>query len=356
MNLEKKPLRSIRARIIKIMTLMFVVVAVAVYLISNGVMLKQINLLEQRYTEEHLLRAKHLIDQETGHLAAVVFDWAVWDPSYAYIHDQNESFVETNLGASTYENLKITAIAFVDEQGVCVYAKEYDREHGVIRPASAAFIDALQTSPILHNEDPAYRAQGLLMLPGRPLLIAACPILPSEADQPLRGHLIMGTEFDENKIKQLAEMLNVNLSIYNLDPAVTGMAPASLDAADTVQVLSAENKVVGTTVLRDVYGDPALRLRIEMPREIHAIGSRGLETTLMLVIGLFVLFAVWTLAFLDKSVLRRLQNLSEEIRRIGQQRHFSKRLKAQPVQDELTAVADEINSMLGELELSLIHI
>ncbi|MGL6014997.1 MAG: bifunctional diguanylate cyclase/phosphodiesterase [Selenomonadaceae bacterium] len=356
MKLKKKPLRSIRIRIIKIMAMMFIAVAAAVYLILNTVMLNQINMLEKRYTEEHLLRAKHLLEEEGLHLAAVVFDWAVWDPSYAYIRDQNESFVETNLGVSTYENLKLTAIAFVDEQGVCVYAKEYDRERGVIRPASAAFIDALQTSPIIHNGDPAYRVQGLLMLPGRPLLIAACPILPSETDQPVRGHLIMGTDYDADKISQMAKMLNVNLSVYSLEAAAKGSVPLLADLSDVVQVIPEENKVAGTTVLSDVYGDPALRLRIEIPREIHEIGSRGLEITLMLVIGIFILFAIWTLTFLDKSVLRRLSNLSEEIRKIGQDRIFSNRLRAQPVQDELTAVTDEINSMLGELESGQIQL
>ena len=168
--------------------------------------------------------------------------------------------------------------------------------------------------------------------------------------------IVMGTEFDEAKVSQLAKMLNVNLSVYSLEAAAMSSVSSSLDVADTVQVLPAENKVAGTAVLSDVYGDPALRLRIEMPREIHAIGSRGLEITLMLVIGIFILFAIWTLAFLDKSVLRRLSNLSEEIRRIGQERIFSNRLKAQPVQDELTAVTDEINSMLGELESGQIQL
>ena len=47
MKLEKKPLRSIRTRIIKIMAMMFVAVAAAVYLILNTIMLNQINVLNK---------------------------------------------------------------------------------------------------------------------------------------------------------------------------------------------------------------------------------------------------------------------------------------------------------------------
>ena len=79
----------------------------------------------------------------------------------------------------------------------------------------------------------------------------------------------MGTDYDADKISQMAKMLNVNLSVYSLEAAAKGSVPLLADLSDVVQVIPEENKVAGTTVLSDVYGDPALRLRIEIPREIH---------------------------------------------------------------------------------------
>ena len=93
-------------------------------------------------------------------------------------------------------------------------------------------------------------------------------------------------------------------------------------------------------------------LSIEKNRDINNIGEAGIKATLWLLLGLFFLFAIIITVILDRGILLRFQELSNDIRKIGEGKDLSVRLKRQNIDDELTDVSNEINGMLGALERS----
>ena len=109
--------------------------------------------------------------------------------------------------------------------------------------------------------------------------------------------------------------------------------------------------IAGYALLKDIYGKPALILRVDMPREIY---SQGRASFLYLVLSLFVValvFGVVTMVLLEKQVLSRLTLLSQRVSRIGASGDPSARV-AIAGGDELTRLADDINGMLEALEHS----
>jgi diguanylate cyclase (GGDEF)-like protein len=359
MKTEKGKYSSIRTKTGSILVLMFICLASAIYLILNTVMLGRIETLESKHIKEHVKRAHNAIDSELQHLYETAFDWAVWDDTYAYIRDKNEEYVLNNLHKDTFSNLKLSIMTYIDESGKYIFAGSIDNSKKEIVPVSQAFIEYIDKSPVKKNADPNYRIKGIIILPEGPMLIASCPILLSSGEGPVRGNVLVGFYLDDTKINFLAENLELNLNITRFDHLEQSeLAPFnSVTREKPISVHGLSNdKIGGYSILYDIYEQPALGLKIEMDREISEIGRNGIKLILILLITVSFIFTFLILIFLDKNILLRLLELSKEIKTIGKERIFSKRLKPQKIQDELTVVSDEINSMLNKLEESQIQV
>ncbi len=106
-----------------------------------------------------------------------------------------------------------------------------------------------------------------------------------------------------------------------------------------------------TPSLRDIYGNPALVLRVDEPREIHAQGEQAVRYMLYLLLGAVLIVSVMIIIGIDRLVLHRVRRLSSGIEAVAESRNASERV-AIGGRDELAAMADSINRMLASLEQS----
>ena len=356
LKLTKKHFNSIRTKTMMMLTGVFLTIVAIIYLTLSSIMLNKINLLEQQYMWEHMERVENAVDYSLQGLAADAFDWAVWDDTYSYVRDHNKAYEESNLTPATFANLKIDIMAYVDEDGQWIFAGALDPETKQIRPVAEAFKTYVKNSPILKNTDPGYRFHNLIMLPDKPMLLAACPILASDGTGPVRGHVLVAAAFDQTRVGQLSKQLDVELEAVKLDQAEGALeARLAKERNPFVKILN-DNEMEGMAILRDAYGQPAIGLKIKKNRDVHQVARSGLLTTLMVLTGAFFLLLLVQLAFLDRKILRRLQSLSEGIRMIGQKRNFSARLSVNNSKDEITVVASSVNELLGEIENSQIQV
>jgi signal transduction histidine kinase/DNA-binding response OmpR family regulator len=166
--------------------------------------------------------------------------------------------------------------------------------------------------------------------------------------------LIMGHYLDTALLERLADRTHVELSMQRFD---TPQLPPDFDAVrsallhgspSVVQPLS-EHEIAGYTLVRDIYGNPALLLRVTLPRPIYEQGrvSTQYQLASLLIVG--VVFGIVTLLLLEKLVLSRLARLSADVSRIGTSGDLSVRV-AMTGRDELADLAGEINGTLDSLE------
>ena len=110
-----------------------------------------------------------------------------------------------------------------------------------------------------------------------------------------------------------------------------------------------QESLAAYTTLNDIYGKPALILRILMPRKIYQQGRASLLQFLLLLLAAALVFGAVTLHLLQRAVVSRIANLTENITRIGASGDLSARL-AVTGQDEIAYLGDAINAMLEDLE------
>ena len=353
MNKKSKWFKSIRTRFIGIMAVMLILTAGMVYLILHTVMQDKINILEDKYIIENVERTKKEIFKEIEVLDTIVMDWAVWDNSYQFMIDKNPEYIKANLSEDTLNNLKINIMLFIDNKGNLVHGEGYDLQKKESVPIDEALLKYIKDHSLLQNNDVKYRKSGIITLNGKDLiLLSICPILTSAGEGPINGYIVLGANFTEKKIAYIGEELSSEIKLTFLKDFEYDRKFFDLKD-DKIQIDAvSDQKIIGRAFLDDIDGKHLLLLSIEKNRDINNIGEAGIKATLWLLLGLFFLFAIIITVILDRGILLRFQELSNDIRKIGEGKDLSVRLKRQNIDDELTDVSNEINGMLGALERS----
>jgi len=353
MNKKSKWFKSIRTRFIGIMAVMLILTAGMVYLILHTVMHDKINILEDKYIIENVERTKKEIFKEIEVLDTIVMDWAVWDNSYQFMIDKNPEYIKANLSEDTLNNLKINIMLFIDNKGNLVHGEGYDIQKKESVPIDEALLKYIKDHSLLQNNDVKYRKSGIITLNGKDLiLLSICPILTSAGEGPINGYIVLGANFTEKKIADIGKELSSEIKLTFLKDFEYDRKFFDLKD-DKIQIDAvSDQKIIGRAFLDDIDGKHLLLLSIEKNRDINNIGEAGIKATLWLLLGLFFLFAIIITVILDRGILLRFQELSNDIRKIGEGKDLSVRLKRQNIDDELTDVSNEINGMLGALERS----
>jgi class 3 adenylate cyclase len=204
-------------------------------------------------------------------------------------------------------------------------------------------------------------------------MIASNPILTSQNTGSIRGSLIMASYLNAKRIQALRQRTQLSLSVYRVDDAQlppdvqalrSALEKTEADSSLSTQPSELSTKqapiiirplsadvIAGYTLLRDIYGRPALLLRADIPREIYKQGQVSLNYLILSLLGVGIVFSIGTLLLLEKTVLSRLANLSTNVEYIGTSTDLSLRVFVTG-NDELTSLGNTINSMLEALESS----
>ncbi|MCK4450241.1 MAG: GAF domain-containing protein, partial [Anaerolineae bacterium] len=254
----------------------------------------------------------------------------------------------------------LNLMLFINSSGQIVFGKGFDLDNEEEISVPQSLQEHLTDDALLRHPDTESSITGIVLLPEGPLLVASRPILTSEEEGPLRGTMIMGRYLDSTEVERLAEITHVSLSVRQSDdeqmPPDFQAARAALspsfpqEASVFVQPLSAES-VAGYALLNDIYGEPSLMLRVDMPREIYQQGQTSMLYLVFLLMVGGMAFTGMSSLMTDKIVISRLVRLNADVNSIGASGDLSTRVLATG-RDELSSLADTINGMLAALERS----
>jgi len=325
------------------------------FVVSWFVLMRGFNNIEEDYASQNLGRASSALYNELEILDRTTSEYASWDQTYAYLRGKNPSYIKTEFPTSTFVQLRVNFVIILNNSGQQLFYKGFD----LVSSEQARLPGGLEAhlpsgSLLTSHKDESGRAAGILLLPSGPVLIDSRPVLTSNSKGPIAGTIIMARLLDGQEIKRLSDMVYMPIDIEPLDNAQ--LPP---DVRLTASAISKQHRIVtrtfdqeslaAYTTLNDIYGKPALILRILMPRKIYQQGRASLLQFLLLLLAAALVFGAVTLHLLQRAVVSRIANLTENITRIGASGDLSARL-AVTGQDEIAYLGDAINAMLEDLE------
>ncbi|OGD47042.1 hypothetical protein A3K79_06350 [Candidatus Bathyarchaeota archaeon RBG_13_46_16b] len=344
---------KMRNKVFTIVVALMITIFLTLYLIVSMVFLQSFAALEKQKTSESVTRATNVLSNELSEISSRVTDWAFWDDTYFFVQGKNENYVSLNLLDSTFANLRLNLMVFINATGQVVYGEVFDLNNSTGTAMSQDITEDITFRSTLWNFTAKdSKMEGIVLLPQEPLLFSSKPILTSQEGGPIMGALIMGRYIDAREISYLSNTVRFPIAVtrFNDPQAQNGfqIARSSLSNASPIFVepLNAD-AVGGYALINDVYSNPALILRIELPRDIYNQGLTTVTSFMALVAVICAIFGAAMIILLEKGMLSTLSKLTNTVKEMGTKEispHTISRFRT----DETSILADAIKDALSQ--------
>ncbi|MEG4198766.1 CHASE4 domain-containing protein [Microcoleus sp. Pol12A5] len=324
------------------------------YVASSSILLGSMIKAEEQEATQVVKGVLNVFGQTADDFNSRFADWSSWDDTYTFIQNRNSKFIASNLIPEGLANIRVNIAIFVNTSGKIVYSTGLDSQKLKLTPVPEALKRRISLSdPLLQHPNAKSSLAGILLLPSGPILITSRPILTTKSTGPIRGTLIFGRNLDAAGIAKVSKITRLPLIVHSVNeahlPADFQQMREKLSEKKPILVRPlSEESIAGYALIRDIYNQPALLLRVDIPREIYRQG----QISLLYLLGSVALAGVGlvgcTLLLLERLVLSRLSGLAKAVKRVSSSQDLSVRL---PVtgEDELSDLAHTINGMLSAI-------
>ena len=282
-------------------------------------------------------------------------DWAQWDDAYSFVSGNNPGFITKDLPPNTFNRLNVNLIIFVNNNGKVIYGKAYDLKTKQYINIPLNLTNFTKDSPLLTHTN-LTGLSGVLNLPEGPMIITTQPIVTGHGQGPVKGTLIMGRYINTDELAPLINIPNGTLSVSsysntNQSSEISKILQNLTENNPTTVKRLGPDSIAAYTLINDLYGNPAVIFRSEMPRTLY---NSYIDTVFYFIVTIIlcgVFFVGLILYSLDKNVLARLDNIMGEISDIGKKGDLKRRITVTG-NDELSDLASSINNTVLALQMS----
>src|SRR4030042_3597370 len=116
---------KMRNKVFTIVVALMITIFLTLYLIVSMVFLQSFAALEKQKTSESVTRATNALSNELSEISSRATDWAFWDDTYFFVQGKNENYVSLNLLDSTFANLRLNLMVFINATGQVVYGEVF---------------------------------------------------------------------------------------------------------------------------------------------------------------------------------------------------------------------------------------
>lgn len=327
------------------------------YATSSSILLTSLVKAEEQEATQVVKGVLNVFTQTADDFNSRFADWSAWDDTYSFIQEPKKEFIDSNLIPEGLANLRVNIAVFVNTSGKIVYGTGLDRETLKLTPVPEALKQHISLNDrILQHPNTDSSLAGIMVLPSGPVLITSRPILTTKSKGPIRGTLVFGRNLDAAGIEKLSKITRLPLIVHSVNepqlPVDFQKVRQKLSAKKPILVRAlSENAIAGYALVNDIYNQPALLLRVDIPRETYRQGQTSLLYLLVSVGLAGIGFIGCTLLLLEYLVLSRLSDLAKGVNRVSASQDLSLRL---PVtgEDELSDLAYTINGMLSAIAIA----
>jgi two-component system, NtrC family, sensor kinase len=330
---------NIRSKVAALLAAIFTILGIAAVLVAEYVIMPSFAELERADARTAMRRINYALEESIDRLAVSAVDWGNWSDTYRFALDRNREYAAANLTRIGLHNIGVNVFLVVDRDGNVLQASSIDFESD--RPLG---LD-LASRTVLPADFPwraqiaaSHPAQGLLRTNLGPLMLAGAPILDGAGHGPSHGMVLLGRLLSADVVTDIGKQAQT---------AVT-LLPPSADRAPKEQLVEGSGATRVYRVFDDIYGQPIVTLRADVPRDVTQRGYTAaryaaayLAAAALLVFGLLV-------AALNRLILSPLAIVTRHAVAVGKESDLTTRLELTS-SDEIGVLAREFDRMVTRL-------
>jgi signal transduction histidine kinase/sensor domain CHASE-containing protein/CheY-like chemotaxis protein len=348
---------GLQIKVLAAIGVMFAVLLAALLVASRVFVMDSLHSVEQAMARNSAEQVRAALASVEQRLSTTVADWATWDDTYKFATAPVPAYIDENLTISSFKNLQINLMLFLDRSGRLQAGRQIDLIGDTLLPIPPELADHFRDRdeflrPLLAGKP----VSGLLLVAGRPLIVAGHAIVRSNGSGPAVGALLVGRWLDSLETNRLRGLVRTPFALEPLSalPAA-GMAARAAAALtlrgnpDDVLIEPQGRTLLHVHMLvRDLHQEPRFLLTLPMERTMFRYGFRSLWYFIFWLIGITVVFAGLTALLIHRSITSRVQSLNRELEVI--RRHSDPALRlALEGNDDIGRLAAAVNNTLAAL-------
>jgi sensor domain CHASE-containing protein len=343
---------KIRAKVVALLGAVFLALTFVEWGVGQALLLPRFEEIELDNAHTAMMRIDFGVHQALNEIQVSATDWGNWKDTYQFIQDHNPQYEQDNLNETSMKQLRLTALAFVDLNGNIVLSKSLDPTSGAILPLDL-FPQGSLPNNFLWRENlrSASPGQGLIATNHGVLLAAVAPILDGFGQGPSRGMVLMGRLLTDSEVAQIGARSQTQVTLA-ATRAAAGLEQQLLHlngaTGDSQKIVINGDTTAVFRVFADVYGEPIMTLRVDVPRTTSEGARTTVNYVLAYTVGAAVAVLLILLVMLDRTVLTPLAQVTRHAVRIGAGDDLTTRLNLNRA-DEIGSLAVEFDRMVEQV-------
>jgi two-component system, NtrC family, sensor kinase len=341
---------KIRPKIGALLAGLFLALGAVQWAVQHFVLLPSFGALERDEARTAIRRIDYALSLTLDQLQTDASDWGNWADAYQYVVDHNDRFAHDNLTTIAVKQLDVNVLAIVDLDGRLVWSRALSTDTGLPLPLDLVNQRQLPAEfPWRSQLREGRPAKGLLSTNLGVLMIAGWPILDGQGGGPTRGMVLMGHLLDGTALTHIGTQAQAKVSMQenHLAAAVPGTAAAPVSD----QLVTLDKTIAASRGYTDIYGRPAMTLRVDLPRTVSQQGHRAVNYAGAYLIGSAAIVLAVLLIVLNRMILAPLTRVTQHAVRIGNADDLTARLNIKR-RDEIGVLASQFDQMVDQLASS----
>jgi sensor domain CHASE-containing protein len=263
----------------------------------------------------------------------------------------DQIFANNHLFTKMSRAAKLNISILLDRENSIIFRSAVDTEAEETHEVPQSFLASIKPgNPLLGGANSSTIVKGIVALPQGLLMTISVPVYPRDNHDKNWGRLIAGRYIDEDEIRHIADstQLNVKLVAYNdlQIPDDFQAAKTKFDEGHNFYVDSGNASTVSSyMIVDDIYGNPVLLLRAQMPRLIYQRGQENINSFFAALILIVFLLSSALFLFLERTILIRLVTLSAGLAQMELTNHFTLEVPTSG-DDEITKLTSSVKHLL----------
>ncbi|HJO95449.1 MAG TPA: CHASE4 domain-containing protein [Victivallales bacterium] len=279
------------------------------------------------------------IKNEEEHLALLTKNWSKWDDTFAFINNNNEEFIKSNLNLTTFKNNNLYAILFYSSDKSLMWAGKYNKRKSDYKNLSNVYETfGINFKDLIVGKKPV---SGLISTDRGIYIIACSPILKTSSIGTSRGTIFMIRKFNNDLIQKISNRVSLNISFKKV-----------------IKVKEESNKPFfkesGNDILSSNIYIPCLNngnyvlLHANIQRGIFSSSLKILNYAQLFICLVTLVLLLIVLLILRKMVIRPLSNLIEYIIFL-KKKHKMNNISSTKHNDEIGMLTREFDSLFNQI-------
>ena len=327
---------NIRSKVAALLAAIFAILGVAAILVGEYVIMPSFAELERADARTAMRRINYALEGSIDRLAVSALDWGNWSDTYQFALDRNREYVQANLTRIGLRNIGVNVFLVVNLDGKVLQSSSIDLVSERPLGLDLASRKTLPADFPWRAQIAAARpARGLLHTNLGPLMLAGAPILDGDGHGPSHGMVLLGRLLSSDVVSDIGKQAQADVTLL----------PPSTDRTHDEQLVEGSRATRVYRVFDDIYGQPILTLRADVPRDVTQrgfaaarYGAAYLAAAALLVFGLLV-------AALNRSILSPLAIVTRHALAVGKDQDLTTRLELSG-NDEIGVLAREFDRMV----------